>query len=143
MFYAYSPLAGGFLVKDAALFSSRGAGRWAKDNPLGQIYRSLYGKPALLGVLEEWGAIAQEAGASRAALAYRWVLYHSALKGALGDGCIIGATRTGQLEETLHDIKDGPLPEGTVERIEKIWESVKHEAPVDNYHSYVGRKEKM
>jgi aflatoxin B1 aldehyde reductase len=80
---------------------------------------------------------------SKAALAYRWVLYNSALKGGLGDGCIIGATRTEQLEETLHDIKEGPLPAGAVEKIEKIWKNVEHEAPVDNYNSYMWKKEKI
>jgi aflatoxin B1 aldehyde reductase len=103
------------------------------------MYRAMYGKPALLEALEEWDAIAKEAGVSKAALAYRWVLYHSALKGGFGDGCIIGATRTEQLEETLHDIKEGPLPKGAVERIEAIWGRVEHEAPVDNYNSFMGK----
>lgn len=137
-FYAYSPLAGGFLVKDASLFesTSEGQGRWAKDNPIGQMYRTLYGKPSLVAALKEWGAIAEEAGVTKAALAYRWMVYHSALKGANGDGCIIGATRTTQLDETLRDLEAGPLEKGTVERIEGVWEKVKHEAPLDNYHSY-------
>jgi aflatoxin B1 aldehyde reductase len=138
-FYAYSPLAGGFLVKDASLFTSQGSGRWGKDNPLGLMYRTLYGKPALLQALKEWDAIAKEAGVSKAALAYRWVLYHSALKGELGDGCIIGASRTEQLQETLQDVKEGPLPKGAVERIEGIWGRVENEAPVDNYNSFIGK----
>ena len=103
------------------------------------MYRTLYGKPALLEALKEWDAIAKEAGVSRSALAYRWVLYHSALKGSLGDGCIIGATKTQQLEETLRDIKEGPLPTTAVERIEGVWGSVRQEAPVDNYISYLGK----
>lgn len=98
----------------------------------------MYGKPSLIAALKEWDAIATEAGVSKASLAYRWVLWHSSLKGEMGDGCIIGATRTEQLEETLHDIKEGPLPKGAVEKIEKIWENVRHEAPVDNYSSYLG-----
>lgn len=136
-FNAYSPLAGGFLVKDASLVTGQGQGRWAADNQIGQIYRSMYGKPALLEALREWDAIAREAGVSRSALAYRWVLYHSALKGEFGDGCIVGSTKTAQLEETVRDVRDGPLPAGAVERIERIWKAVEHQAPVDNYNSYV------
>jgi aflatoxin B1 aldehyde reductase len=139
-FNAYSPLAGGFLVKDASLFTSQGSGRWDKDNMIGQIYRTLYGKPALLEALKDWEAIARDAGVSKASLAYRWVLYHSALKGEFGDGCIIGATQTEQLEETLQDVKEGPLLKETVERIEGIWEKVEHEAPLDNYNSYMKKQ---
>lgn len=96
----------------------------------------MYCKPSMIAALKEWEAIAAEAGVSKAALAYRWVLYHTELKGELGDGCIIGATTTEQLEETLKDIKEGPLPMEAVDKIEGIWERVKAEAPLDNYHSY-------
>lgn len=46
----------------------------------------------------------------------------------------IGATRGSQLEETLKAIEDGPLDENIAKRVDKIWELVKAEAPVDNYH---------
>lgn len=47
---------------------------------------------------------------------------------------IIGATKPEQLEQTLDSIKAGPLPDAAVKRIDKLWEMVKDEAPVDNYH---------
>lgn len=100
----------------------------------------MYGKPALIEALKDWEAIAHDAGVSKAALAYRWVLYHSALKGEFGDGCIIGATQTEQLEETMRDVREGPLAKETIERIEGIWKGVEHEAPLDNYNSYLGKK---
>ena len=46
----------------------------------------------------------------------------------------IGATRGSQLEETLRAIEDGPLDENIARRVDKIWELVKDEAPVDNYY---------
>ncbi len=46
----------------------------------------------------------------------------------------IGATRGSQLEETLRAIEDGPLDENIAKRVDKIWELVKDEAPVDNYY---------
>lgn len=49
--------------------------------------------------------------------------------------CIqIGATRGSQLEGTLRAFEDGPLDESIVKRVDKIFNLVKAEAPVDNYH---------
>lgn len=138
-FYAYSPLAGGFLVKDGSVFSetdgARSSARWAKGSMMGNLYRSLYARPALIAALKDWEAMAAEYGVRKSALAYRWVVFHSALKGERGDGCIIGASAPAQLVQTLEDLRAGPLPEGAVRRIEEIWEKVKDDAPVDNYQS--------
>lgn len=46
----------------------------------------------------------------------------------------IGASRGSQLEETLRAIEDGPLDENIAKRVDKVWELVKDEAPIDNYH---------
>ena len=89
-FYAYSPLAGGFLVKDAHTLSTGGGqGRWDPKTPLGKSYYEFYGKPSLLKALSKWEAIAKEASISKAALAYRWVMYNSTLKAEHGDGIIV------------------------------------------------------
>jgi aflatoxin B1 aldehyde reductase len=115
-FYAYSPIAGGFLVKDADQVRAKSAsGRFgsdaryvsstssfletlkATDDPpsfiselldstadcsdsAGEMYKVMYAKETLLDALDEWGHIAKAAGVSKAALAYRWIAYHSALK---------------------------------------------------------------
>ena len=89
-FYAYSPLAGGFLVKDAhVLKNGGGQGRWDPATPLGKVYNEIYARPSLLHALSEWDAIAKEAGVSKAALAYRWVMYNSRLSAEHGDGLIV------------------------------------------------------
>jgi len=138
-FYAYSPLAGGFLVKSREDIIGAGAGtRWDKDSMIGALYQKLYNKPLLLDALSEWDAIAKDAGISRAALAYRWVSFHSALDAKYGDGVIIGATRPAQLKETLAALEEGPLKLGIVDRIQKVWDSVKDEAPIDNYAAMSG-----
>ncbi|KAL2059052.1 hypothetical protein ABVK25_000344 [Lepraria finkii] len=54
-FYAYSPLAGGFLVKDAeTLRKGGGVGRWDPNDRVGELYHHHYNRPllveALLGV---------------------------------------------------------------------------------------------
>lgn len=84
--------------------------------------------------LARWQAIAEEAGTSKAALAYRWVTYNSILKPEHGDGIILGATKVQQLAETLQSLDQGPLPESIVTKINHIWELVKDEAHIDNYH---------
>ena len=136
-FYAYSPLAGGFLVKDPEIFRSGGGqGRWDPNERVGAIYQHQYNKFKLVAALSEWDSIANDAGLSKAALAYRWVTYNSMLKPEFGDGIIIGASRTQQLEQTLHDIEEGPLEASIAKRIDIVWDLVKDQAPIDNYHSY-------
>jgi aflatoxin B1 aldehyde reductase len=104
------------------------------------MYTSMYGKESLYQALDEWGVIAEDAGISKAALAYRWITFHSALKGANGDAVIVGASKSAQLEETLNAVDDGPLPESVAARASGIWEKVEHEAPLDNYNSFMALK---
>ena len=85
--------------------------------------------------LSEWGSIADDAGATKAELAYRYVRYNSLLKPEHGDAIILGATSEKQLENTLLTIEKGPLDPKSVERIDQIWETVRHEAPTDNFRS--------
>ncbi|KAJ1534481.1 Aflatoxin B1 aldehyde reductase member 2 [Cladochytrium tenue] len=137
-FYAYSPLAGGFLTKSKAQFEAgaKGAGRFVEGGGyVNDLYRELYLKPKLLDALDSWAAISQDAGVSRAELAYRWVRYHSALRAELGDAVIIGASTLDQLRETLVGLDKGPLPADIVRRIESVWEDVKDEASLDNFNS--------
>ncbi len=136
-FYAYSPIAGGFLVKDiASLRSGQEPGRFGKNSPIGNMYSAMYGKEALYKALEDWEQIAKDASISKVALAYRWVTYHSALKRNNGDAVILGASKASQLEESLEAIEQGPLDEKTIKRVDDIWEKVKEEAPLDNYNSF-------
>ncbi|KAG0646182.1 Oxidoreductase sirO [Hyphodiscus hymeniophilus] len=136
-FYAYSPIAGGFLVKTSATIrANEDTGRFGPKARTGKMYTTMYGKESLLGALDEWGNIANDAGISKAALAYRWITYHSALKKEYGDGIIIGASKVSQLEETLKVIEDGPLDSKIAERVDQIWKKVEQEAPLDNYNSY-------
>jgi aflatoxin B1 aldehyde reductase len=100
------------------------------------MYTTMYGKESLYQALDEWAEIAKDAGISKAALAYRWIAYHSALKRESGDAIILGASKVGQLEESLEAIERGPLDEKTVERVDAIWTKVEHEAPLDNYNSF-------
>lgn len=138
VFYAYSPIAGGFLTKTAADLDS-GAGRF-NVQAIGGLYSKLYDKPALREALVKWNQIAEAEGISKAELAYRWVAHHSALSGdgfvkGEENGVIFGASSHEQIEQTVTGLKKGKLSENAVKGIQEIWESVKEVAPVDNYHS--------
>lgn len=111
-----------------------GKGRFDTSNFLGQMYSGLYARPALLEALTEWANIAEEEGVTKAELAYRWVKYNSALKPEHGDAIIIGSSSAKQLKQTLDAVKKGPLSDKAVKRIDHFWETIKHAAPLDNFH---------
>lgn len=131
-FYAYSPIAGGFLSKSKAALTDT-EGRFGKDNMLAKVYNGMYNRPSFVDALDVWEQIAKDEGVPRAELAYRWVVYHSKLQGDLGDAVIVGARNGQQLRETVEAIKNGPLSDGAVKRIDGVWESVKADAPLDNF----------
>lgn len=138
-FYAYSPIAGGFLSKSRAELSGPD-GRFSEGDPLSKVYNGMYNRPSFVDALDVWEQIAQDEGISRAELAYRWITYHSKLEGRFGDALIIGARKEQQLRETVAAVKKGPLSKGAVERIDKIWESVKAESSLDNYEMLTSAK---
>ncbi|KAF2210829.1 hypothetical protein CERZMDRAFT_121672 [Cercospora zeae-maydis SCOH1-5] len=133
-FYAYSPLAGGFLSKTKEDIE-QGSGRFNTTESGASMYKKLYGKPALLNALEQWASIAEDEGITKADLAYRWVRYNSPLESRYGDAIVIGASSLEQLQETLNSIEGGPLSDTAVKRIDAVWDDIKHEAPLDNYHA--------
>ena len=137
-FYVYSPLAGGFLTKTKQqVLEGADAGRFTHDNMMAPMYRGLYCKPAMLEALTLWGQVAAEAGCSRAELAYRWVAYNSPLDAELGDAIIIGASKISQVKQTLEGLAKGPLDAKASQKIDEIWRTIEHEAPVDNWNSYL------
>lgn len=128
----YSPLAMGFLAKTAEDFApgtnKLTGGRWDTTTPFGQIQAIMFRKPSMINLLVDWNKIAKDAGYSKAGMAYRWVRYHSALKGDLGDEMIIGASTSKQFEETITEIEKGPLEASVVAKIDALWEPVAADA---------------
>jgi aflatoxin B1 aldehyde reductase len=128
-FYAYSPLAGGFLTKTReALEQGHAGGRWSKDAP-SKHFQAMFVKPSYLDVLGKWGDIAEKEGVSKALLAYRWISYHSALKPEYGDALILGASRTEQIRESVGGLKEGPLKPESAKAIDELWQLVEKDAP--------------
>lgn len=131
-FYAYSPTAGGFLAKTKQQIED-GVGRFGRDGGAqGFFYNEMYRKPSMLNALTVWEDIAKDAGISKYDLASRWVAFNSGLDPKYGDGIVIGASSLSQLEENLAGLRNGPLSPATVSSVNRIWETVSHEAPVVN-----------
>lgn len=139
-FYAYSPIAGGFLTKDVEQILAGGQGRWDPNSMVGMLYNGLYNKPGMLDGLHLWEQIAKEAGIPKAELAYRWVVYHSALKAETGDAVIFGSRNNEQLGQTLEGIAKGPLASKIASKVEEVWKVVEAHAPLDNFNSFIASK---
>ena len=130
-FFAYSPIAGGFLVKTTKQVEE-GQGRFDTTSFIGQMYNKMYNRPSLMKGLEKWGEIAEENKLSKAHMAFRWIAYHSELSKNHGDGLIFGGRNYEQFKDTLTALKDGPLSAKVAAEIEEIWKSIENEAPLNN-----------
>jgi aryl-alcohol dehydrogenase-like predicted oxidoreductase len=136
-FYAYSPIAGGFLSKSVDVLVNGGRGRWDPSTFMGKLYHALYNTPSMLAALKKWETLSEQSGIPKAELAYRWVVHNSALQAEYGDKVIIGPRNKQQLKETVAAVKKGPLPAEVTEKIEEIWTLVAADAPLDNFHDGV------
>ncbi|KAJ6160646.1 hypothetical protein N7470_004042 [Penicillium chermesinum] len=139
-FYAYSPIAGGYLTKTPEDINS-GKGRFSRDLPaFGAMYNSLYNTPKKLSFLTEFGKIASENSISQAELGYRWVAYHSALTPENGDGIIIGSRLGAQLTNTLNWLKKGPLSAEAAQKVNDLSKIIEGEEILDNWNDYISKK---
>lgn len=132
-FYAYSPTAGGFLVKTKQSLL-QGQGRFDPSKPLGEMYLSMYGRPLYLEALDMWSALAADGAYDRGEVALRWVAYDSGLRAELGDAILLSASSSAQMEQNLAWLAKGPLDAKTCKAVDEVWRTIEHDAPLDNYH---------
>ena len=118
--YAWSPAAAGF-------FGARH--RVGTDSLIGEMLRHNYNKKSLDDALASIHAAADKHGITGHAIAIRWILHHSQLKGECGDGIVIGARTPEQLEGTLQACEAGPLPKEIVDLVETVHQQTKDDAP--------------
>lgn len=131
-FYAYSPLAGGFLTKTVDQVLNSTTGRWDPNTFLGKTHRKLYQKTALLSALKLWEEISDKYGISKSELGYRWIVYNSHLSAKRGDAVVIGASSITQLQQTMKGLSKGPLSEEVAKAIDQVWEISKSQVHLDN-----------
>ncbi|CAM1501299.1 Fc.00g104610.m01.CDS01 [Cosmosporella sp. VM-42] len=129
-FYAFQPLAGGFLTaryrremedeehEEGARFDPK---RWQ-----GATHRGMYWKNEYFDALEDIiRPVVKNHGLTEAECGLRWVAHHSALIKNKGDKIIVGASSVKQLEGNLKDLENGPLPDEVVKALDAAWLRVK------------------
>ncbi|KAH8799778.1 NADP-dependent oxidoreductase domain-containing protein [Xylogone sp. PMI_703] len=127
-FYAYNPLAGGFLTdryqREGSDRSNTGE-RFDPKSFQGTAYRQRYWNDAYFDALDIIRPLAKKLGMTTAEAALRWANHHSAMKKKYGDAVIIGASSAMQLEENLTSLDKGPLPEEMVKAFDEGWKITK------------------
>ncbi|CAF1104862.1 unnamed protein product [Didymodactylos carnosus] len=130
-FYAYSPLAGGFLIKTPDQIKNAPANsRFDASTPGGQFYVGLYCKETFFSALEAFQNRCKKLNIKPSEACFSWLLNHSQLKE--GDAIILGATNMEQLTENLRDSRGVQLSTDIVQELENLWKAVESEAP--EYH---------
>ncbi|KAF2192470.1 Aldo/keto reductase [Zopfia rhizophila CBS 207.26] len=125
-FYAFNPLAGGYLtnryhreIQDEDI--EKGS-RFDPNHMQGKMYRARYWHDAFFDALELLRPVTEKHGLRESECALRWMMHHSQLKREYGDKVIIGASSEKQLEMNLKDFEEGELPADVVEALQKGWD---------------------
>ena len=103
---------------------------------LGKILQEMYAKESFLDYLQKYNALAEDIGSSKVKLACRWVVWNSALGEELGDCMISGTSNAMQLQGVIDEIEKGPLEDGVVEKLEKMWKGIEDDASGDNFSTF-------
>ena len=130
-YYAFQPLAGGFLTgrytREQDSFEA--GSRFDPKIGQGALHRDRYWNDEYFDGLDIIKAAAEKHGLTLAEVALRWVEHHSLLKREKGDAIIVGASSVKHLEANLADLEKGPLPQGVLEALEKAWAKTRGVAP--------------
>ncbi|KAF3934440.1 hypothetical protein ABW19_dt0200180 [Dactylella cylindrospora] len=122
-FYAFNPLAGGFLTdryhRDTTEVEA--TSRFDPNRRQGQFLRRRYWNDYFFDALDVLRPVAKKHGLTEAECALRWIVHHSALKKELGDAVIFGASKLPHAESNLDDLEKGPLPDEVVEALDSAW----------------------
>lgn len=124
-FYAYNPLAGGYLTdryhRDTEAFES--GSRFDPGRFQGQAFRKRYWNDAYFDALDGLRSVAGRYRLTEAECALRWLRHHSLLNDT--DAIIVGASSVEHLEANLLDLEKGELPDEVVDALNNGWDSCK------------------
>lgn len=118
-FYVYNPLAGGML-----------SGKHRSQSELPQLgrfstnveYQNRYWKQDYFDAISKFTDVCRSESIAPSAAALRWLVHHSDLSAAKGDGVIIGASQLPHFESNLAAVAGGPLPDTIVAALDEGWE---------------------
>ncbi|KAI1319641.1 aldo/keto reductase [Xylariaceae sp. FL0255] len=120
-FYAYSPLASGFLT-----------GRYERGQEITNFHLKHLWNASYYDALDIIKPAAQKHGFTVSEVALRWLSHHSMLKSEHGDAVILGAGSVKNFESNLADLEKGSLPDDIVEALNAAWLACKGTA--GKYH---------
>lgn len=125
-FSAYNPMCGGLLTGRYGGFGETpGDGRFThRPN-----YRGRYWKESFFRAVDLLRAETEKAGVGLVEAVYRWLAFHSMLRGERGDAILIGASRLSHLQQNLAAVKAGPLPEELAGAFDRAWEITRGDSP--------------
>lgn len=121
-FYAYNPLAGGFLTgKHRSLQDAPDSGRFAPDRG----YRDRYWRADYFEVLDDLQTACADSGLRPVEVAMSWLCNHSLLDAAAGDGIILGVSKLDHLTQNMAACERAPLDPAIVDILDRGWEIIK------------------
>ena len=134
-FYAYNPMAGGLLTGRYGSFDQApGDGRFThRPN-----YQKRYWKKSFFDAVEIIRQAAGSCGVTTIEATYRWLAYHSMLRGDRGDAILIGASRLDHLRQNMETVKEGPLPDELLDAFERAWSVSRPDSPA-YFTLYLGK----
>ncbi|KAF2720178.1 Aldo/keto reductase [Polychaeton citri CBS 116435] len=126
-FYAFNPLAGGYLTSryNREDQETEAGSRFDPNKWQGKMYRSRYWRDEYFDALDLLRPVAKQQGLTEAESALRWMNHHSQLKRENGDAIIIGASSLKHIEENMVDLEKGPLSDEVVNALDQGWEGCK------------------
>ncbi|KAF8965167.1 hypothetical protein BGZ46_000642 [Entomortierella lignicola] len=124
-FYAYNPIAGGFLTGNYHIDSEVKDGtRFDTKTVLGSYYRTQYWSPLFFDAVDTLNTASKAHGIPLLEASIRWMNHHSGL--GPKDGLIFGANdRIEDLRQNLISLQQGPLPKELIRAFEDSWDNVK------------------
>ena len=124
-FFAFNPLAGGYLTsryrREMQSGSVEQSSRFDPTTDQGKRYRTRYWNDTMFDALDVIRDVAGKYQLTEAECALRWIMNHSQLNAENGDAVIVGASNVTHLEDNLVDLEKGPLPKEVVDALDKAW----------------------
>ena len=125
-FYAYNPMCGGLLTGRYGSFEEAPTDGRFTHRP---NYQGRYWKKSFFDAVDLIKAAAEKNGITSIEATYRWLAYHSMLKGDRGDAILVGASKLNHLKQNMDTVKAGPLPGDVVAAFEQAWTITKGDSP--------------
>ena len=125
-FYAYNPLAGGLL--------SGRYGKFEDDPSEGRFthrpnYQKRYWKKSFFEAVDLLKEACAAQDVTLVEAVFRWLLFHSMLRGDRGDAVILGASKLTHLTQNLAAAEKGPLPNELLAAFEAAWQHCRADSP--------------